>query len=423
MTQAHILADAIDDKFFHHITPSLSWENKPPISEKSQYVTSPDTVNQSVALSDIAYPQKNLPFTLGQTERGLIVAGPAEAQQPQVYCQAIATLSASLGWPVLADGLSPLRNWASLNPYLVTTYDALLRHPARAKTFIPEQVIQLGALPTSKVLRQWLEQVDPIRWVVTHTDQNQDPLHGAAIHLSLSLPELVIALQPIQRSPTAYCKAWCEKDAIARQKLADEMQLYADLFESKLSWLLPTLLPPQTPLMIANSMPVRDVEWFWPLNDQKIQPYFCRGANGIDGTLSTAMGIAHHHQRAVLLTGDLALLHDSNGFLNANTRNSHLTILLVNNQGGGIFEMLPIAQFNPPFETFFATPQNIDFGTLAAAHGIMYYRVQRWADLKANLSHMPPSGVRLLEVTSDRKRDTQRRMTLLEAMGNERVRG
>ncbi|MEL6382663.1 MAG: 2-succinyl-5-enolpyruvyl-6-hydroxy-3-cyclohexene-1-carboxylic-acid synthase [Cyanobacteria bacterium J06626_18] len=421
---AHKLANAIDEQFFRHIAPYPSLGNTSLVSEKAHDIEPPHTTHQSGTLhqsgtfAEIAYPLTNLPSALGQTERGIIIAGPAQPQCPQAYCQAIATLSATLGWPVLADGLSPLRNWASLNPHLVTTYDSLLRHTHHAEPLIPEQVIQLGALPTSKVLRQWLEQTDPTRWIVTQAGRNQDPLHGAAVHLPLSLVDLVTALQSVQRSPTAYCKAWCEQAAIARQKLANQMQSHTDLFESKLSWLLPTLLPPETPLMIANSMPVRDVEWFWPLNNQKIQPYFSRGANGIDGTLSTAMGIAHHHRRAVLLTGDLALLHDSNGFLNANQRDFHLTILLINNQGGGIFEMLPISQFDPPFETFFATPQTVDFGTLAAAHHIAHQCIRTWEELETTLSHMPSSGVRLLEMISDRKRDTQRRMALLEEMGS-----
>lgn len=83
-----------------------------------------------------------------------------------------------------------------------------------------------------------------------------------------------------------------------------------------------------------------------------MQPFFNRGANGIDGTLSTALGIAHRHQSSVMLTGDLALLHDTNGFLIRNKFVGHLTIVLINNNGGGIFEMLPVAQFEPPLKNF-----------------------------------------------------------------------
>ncbi|MDB9525567.1 2-succinyl-5-enolpyruvyl-6-hydroxy-3-cyclohexene-1-carboxylic-acid synthase [Oscillatoria sp. CS-180] len=363
------------------------------------------------------FATESVPSKLGQTSRGLIIAGPVQPQKPKRYCEAIATLSQLLGWPVLADGLSPLRNYARLNPSLITTYDLLLRHPHQTGALVPEQVIQLGALPTSKVLRQWLKQIDPLRWIVDTSGRNKDPVHGTTIFLGISLEALIAHIPPRERNDSSYCQMWVERDDNARQQLTQSLEPLEYLFEGKLSWLLPTLLPANTPLMIANSTPVRDVEWFWSVNDKGIQPYFSRGANGIEGTLSTALGIAHHHQKAVLLTGDLALLHDSNGFLNVAQRSGHLTILLINNRGGGIFESLPIAQFDPPFETFFATPQHIDFSLLAAAHGVTHETIDSWASLKTALAELPSSGVRLLELKCDRKADTQFRSALLQSAG------
>lgn len=151
-------------------------------------------------------------------------------------------------------------------------------------------------------------------------------------------------------------------------------------------------------------MPVRDVEFFWKPNSLQIQPFFNRGANGIDGTLSTALGIAHR-QPSVMLTGDLALLHDTNGFLLRNKFAGHLTIILINNNGGGIFEMLPIAQFNPPFEEFFATPQDINFFQLCATYSIEHEIIKDWEQLKQRLNPLPQSGIRLLEVQTNRKKD------------------
>lgn len=374
-------------------------------------------LSEAAAIAPSLLTAKSLPPLLGQTDKGIIIAGPEQPRDPRAYCVAIATLAQSLSWPVLADGLSPLRNYASLNPFLITTYDFLLRHPEQSNALIPEQVIQLGALPTSKVLRQWLAQTAPYRWIINTDGRNQDPLHGNAVSLPLSL-EAFVSLRP-RRTVTddRYAKTWMQRDEIARQQLTEHLQPVEHLFEGKLSWRLPQLLPTNMPIMIANSMPVRDVEWFWPLNDREIQPYFSRGANGIDGTLSTALGIAQHHQKAVLLTGDLALLHDSSGFLNAAYRDCHLTILLINNRGGGIFEMLSISQFEPPFETFFAMPQNVDFATLAAAHGMTYEAVESWSALETALSAFPESGVRLLELRCDRKADSQLRGRLFGAIG------
>lgn len=355
-----------------------------------------------------------------QTDRGLIIAGPASPNYPERYCRAIASLSNALGWPVLADGLSPLRNHAALNPHLVTTYDALLRHPHQAAALVPEQVIQLGPLPTSKVLRQWLAEVSPLRWVLQPSGRNKDPLHGATSVLTVSPEALATVLPDLKKDLSAYGTAWMTRQAIAQQRLAEKLAGLEKLFEGKLSWLLPNLLPEGTPVMVANSMPVRDVEWFWPLGDRRLRLYFNRGANGIDGTLSTAMGIAHTAGHTVLLTGDLALLHDSNGFLNANHRQGTLTILLINNQGGGIFETLPIAQFEPPFEAFFATPQQVDFAALAAAHQIGHRLIPTWGALADHLAN-PSSGVQILELRCDRKFDGAFRAALLDSIGDFRV--
>ncbi|HYP17911.1 MAG TPA: thiamine pyrophosphate-binding protein, partial [Opitutus sp.] len=136
---------------------------------------------------------------------------------------------------------------------------------------------------------------------------------------------------------------------------------------------------------------------------------------GIAGTLSTARGGAHGGGPAVLLTGDLALLHDANGFLLRPKFRGSLTIVLINNRGGGIFEHLPVARFAPPFEEFFATPQQVDFAKLCAAHGVEHVAVRDWAQFTHLITHLPASGIRVLEVTTDRKRDAAMRKRWLAA--------
>jgi 2-succinyl-5-enolpyruvyl-6-hydroxy-3-cyclohexene-1-carboxylate synthase len=183
-------------------------------------------------------------------------------------------------------------------------------------------------------------------------------------------------------------------------------------FEPKAAWLLAAHLPAQTPLFVANSMPVRDVEYVCPPTEKHLRPFFNRGANGIDGTLSTALGIAHGNQPAVLLTGDLALLHDTNGFLIGPKLRGSLTIVLINNRGGGIFEHLPVARFDPPFEEFFATPQQADFSKLGAPYGAEHVLVRDWVHFIELISALPAQGIRILEVCTDRKRDAAGRQQL-----------
>ena len=162
-------------------------------------------------------------------------------------------------------------------------------------------------------------------------------------------------------------------------------------------------------------MPVRDVEYFWEAGDRHHRLYFNRGANGIDGTLSTALGVAHGNRPAVLLSGDLALLHDTNGFLLRPKLHGSLTVVLINNCGGGIFEMLPVAKFDPPFEEFFATPQEVDFAKLCAAYGAEHVRVRDWTHFAGLVSKLPATGLRVLEVRADRKRDAALRHELFAA--------
>ncbi|KKD38119.1 2-succinyl-5-enolpyruvyl-6-hydroxy-3-cyclohexene-1-carboxylic-acid synthase [Limnoraphis robusta] len=349
-------------------------------------------------------------------KQGLIIAGVAQPQSPQLYSQAVAILSQFLNWPVLAEGLSPVRNHAKINPNLISTYDLILRHQKHAQKLSFNTIIQVGDLPTSKQLRTWLEKLSPQTYIIDPTYQNLNSLHNSAIHLRYSIEQISDSLSNLKPKNTNknYLKLWQDAEAIVRGEIEREMTSFEVLTEPKVSWLLPQILPPQTPIFISNSMPVRDVEFFWMPNALEIQPFFNRGANGIEGTLSTALGIAHHQQSSVLLTGDLALLHDTNGFLLRNKFIGHLTILLINNNGGGIFELLPIAEYNPPFEDFFATPQHIDFAQLCKTYSVDYQKIQSWHQLKQLLNPLPKQGIRVLEIPTNRKLDAQWRLNTLD---------
>ncbi|ERT06568.1 2-succinyl-5-enolpyruvyl-6-hydroxy-3-cyclohexene-1-carboxylic-acid synthase [Lyngbya aestuarii BL J] len=354
-------------------------------------------------------------------KQGLIIAGVAQPQSPQLYSQAVAKLSQFLNWPVLAEGLSPLRNYHHINPNLIATYDLILRNQNYAEKLTPKSVIQIGDLPTSKQLRTWLANNSPQTFIIDPTYQNLNSLHNSAIHLRYSIEQIADSLSELKpnNNNKNYIQLWQNAEAVVRQKLEQEMTTLEALIEPKISWLLPQILPPQTPLFISNSMPVRDVEFFWMPNSLEIQPFFNRGANGIDGTLSTALGIAHHHQSSILLTGDLALLHDTNGFLLRNKFKGHLTIILINNNGGGIFELLPIAEFNPPFEDFFATPQHIDFAQLCTTYEVEYQKIQSWHQLQQHLNPLPKQGIRVLEITTNRQLDAKWRQNTLNQLATD----
>ncbi|MCU0532526.1 MAG: 2-succinyl-5-enolpyruvyl-6-hydroxy-3-cyclohexene-1-carboxylic-acid synthase [Hydrococcus sp. Prado102] len=381
-------------------TPQLNTEAPQALDWEDFFAfTSPS----SIPLASLPIPQEWL-----SCKRGIIIAGIAHSHTPKEYCQAIAMLSQVLQYPVLAEALSPLRNYADLNPYLITTYDLIVRNEKLSRQLAPEIVVQLGELPTSKELRTWLETIQPHRWIVDPSAENFDSLHGKSVHLRVGVEQLENRFNcHLNSKDNSYLQQWCDEDLQVRQNIDQTMHSINTFLESKVAWLLSQTLPSNTPIFIANSMSVRNMEFFWMPGNSGITPYFNRGANGIDGTLSTALGIAYRDRSSILLTGDLALLHDTNGFLIQQNFVGHLTIILINNNGGGIFEMLPISQFEPPFEEFFATPQNIDFAKLCQTYNVEHKFISSWEQLKQLLNPLPETGIRVLEISCDRKADAR----------------
>lgn len=350
------------------------------------------------------------PFLVSEVH-GIIVVGPESRCDPVGFAALVGTLARKLGWPVLTDGLSPLRNFGEVVPHVVTTADLILRHPGAAERLTPEVVLVVGGWPTSKVLRAWVEASGARIFLQSARLDNRDSLHGR----TQTFPSLaaLVQLLPEIDEPNGYQRLWASYERKIRAALDARLKDTAELFEGKAAWLLAQHLPEGTAMLVANSMPVRDVEYFWPANARRLRPFCNRGANGIDGTLSTALGIAHDSGRpAVLVTGDLALLHDTNGFLLRPKFRGGLTIVLINNHGGGIFEHLPVAQMEPPFEEFFATPQDVDFAILSQAYDVQHVVVQDWRHFETLVGTLPADGIRVLEVRTDRKRDAATRKTM-----------
>jgi 2-succinyl-5-enolpyruvyl-6-hydroxy-3-cyclohexene-1-carboxylate synthase len=362
---------------------------------------------------DAAVPAENhcVLWQRPTTARGLVFAGAAQPAGGASHAAHVLKLASALGWPVLADALSPLRHHAGVADGIVTAYDTILRNAAAARDLAPRTVLCLGGWPVSKVLRAWLEASGTEILLVAPSAANRDALHGRTRQIVAPVESLAVAGEKI--ADDGYRRPGPAPEAAARGALDRAVEAESTMFEAKAAWLLARNLPTGTPLFVANSMPVRDAEYFWGGGGRGLAVHFSRGANGIDGTLSTALGVAQGSGvPAVLLTGDLALLHDSNGFLLRPKFRGSLTIVLIDNHGGGIFEHLPVAAFEPPFEEFFATPQTVDFAPLCAAHGVGHVPVRDWAHFTELISTLPSAGVRVLEVRTDRKRDAAMRKRL-----------
>jgi 2-succinyl-5-enolpyruvyl-6-hydroxy-3-cyclohexene-1-carboxylate synthase len=357
---------------------------------------------------------------LPATTRGLVIAGSGGASDPALEAELIGGIAELLGWPVLADGLSFLRGHGPANAAAVTTYDTILRNPRLARRLRPDHVIVLGDLPVSKVLRSWLQACDVPLWFVHPQGRNPDALHGRSVWLRGTARAVLAALVERHAGEVpalgGYGREWLALDRRARTALDRGLRTTRGLFEGRAVPLLAEHLPAGTSLFVANSMPARDVEYFRPRDDRGLRLFFNRGANGIDGTLSSALGVAHGGRPAVLLTGDLALLHDANGFLLRPKFRGSLTIVLINNDGGGIFGHLPVAQFPEAFEAFFATPQEADFAKLCAAHRVEHTVVRSWPQFARLVSRRPRRGIRVLEIRTDRTRDAATRKAMFAAV-------
>lgn len=342
-------------------------------------------------------------------KKGIIIAGVDKTSSDIIYCHLLAKLATSLNFPVLGEALSPVRNYTDINDNLVINYDFILRNPQYDQELIPDLVILWGEYPTSKELRRWLNHHKVLTYIITENYDNLDALHTNSIHVRLNHESFDKILFDTLTIPTDkdkdYLNKWLSLEKQFTVKIRKKLVNTVELFEGKISWILSQYLPENTPVFIANSMSVRYAEFFWQKNNRQLRVYFNRGANGIDGTLSTALGIAYHNQPTVLLTGDLAFLHDTNGLLINQKFEGSLTVILVNNNGGGIFEMLPIANYGDVFEDYFATPQQVDFFSLSHTYSVNYQLISNWLELQSLLINLPSQGISIVEIKTHRQLD------------------
>ena len=311
--------------------------------------------------------------------------------------------------PIICDSLSPLRETPT--PTRILRYENLLRDSNFAKQVIPDLIIVLGPLPTSKTLRNWINECGAKRIVIEPRGKPVDPLSSKSHSFQIAYSTLAEIELP--KNEDGWTKRWQTAELKVEEKLTLAFAKELPSFEGKLSRLLSEHLPSFSYLQVANSMPVRDLEWFWHASQRGRKLFGNRGVNGIDGTLGTAMGLAHQaEQPTFLLTGELAFLHDSNALLFNKQLLGSLNVYLINNDGGGIFEHLPISQ-QPEFEKCFATPQECDFSVLCKAHGIEFIRPQTWNEIISLIENPIKSGIRVVEIITDRKKDRETRKRLL----------
>ncbi|RME73058.1 MAG: 2-succinyl-5-enolpyruvyl-6-hydroxy-3-cyclohexene-1-carboxylic-acid synthase [Planctomycetota bacterium] len=354
----------------------------------------------------------------------VIVAGCAPLSPGAI--EALATLAERCGVPVLADPCSGLRATASR---CVTSHDALLRSRALAQRLRPDLVVRFGPPPVSKTLLQWIERSRPAQLIVDPYGAG-DPTHGGGERWCVPIEPLVRAAAALA-SPgpdprrAAWWQLWQDGEAQARVRLGPASPVPQPPEAALVRALVTTLAArPDALLYVGNSQPVRDLDLFWAAGTGPRRAFANRGANGIDGLLSSALGAVHASGRpGVLLVGDLSLLHDVGALLTASRLGAPLLVVVVHNGGGGIFSQLPVRRATDRFEPLFATPHGLaSFAPLAHAFGLRHARCEGEdeAALGRTIGALLDRGApAVLEFVVDRAGSAARREALFAAFERE----
>jgi len=351
---------------------------------------------------------------LSQADSGIIVAG----ELPITFdTAAFWTFAGELGWPVLCDPLSNLRTNvpAQYEALCIDQYDALLKSPTFCQNNIPHTVLRIGAQPVSKPLALFLKQYRPEQVIVVDEAAQYRDFLGVATHHIQAQATVLFDLH-VTLETTEYALRWKEANSLFTTLMQEKIEHIED--EGAFAYTLFESLQDGVDLISSSSMPIRDVDTFFNRTEKDIQLFANRGTNGIDGVISTALGIQQARKRPTyLLIGDLAFLHDVNGLIATRFSKTNLTIIIMNNDGGGIFSYLPQAKHEAAyFEQLFGTPTGLTFEHIAAMYEAQYDAVYSIDAFKAVLKQEKTAQLRIIEVFTDREKNVAAHRQLWEQM-------
>jgi 2-succinyl-5-enolpyruvyl-6-hydroxy-3-cyclohexene-1-carboxylate synthase len=337
---------------------------------------------------------------LAATPRGLVLAG--RQVDPRLR-EPIARIAAAAGYPLLAEPTSQIRLGPHDRSGTVCRYDAIAR--LRAESLAPELVVRFGEMPTSKPLRQWIAGLDGCRQMIVDPGFGWNEPSNRAETMVRADPALLadgLAERLPRNGAGEWAQAWGDAERTAATAIDAELDAVDGLSEPGLQRALGSALHDGELVYTASSMPIRDQEAFLPPGDADAHFLCNRGANGIDGLVSSGIGAAHATGRpTVIVTGDLGLLHDLGGLAALRDVTVPVRIVVVNNAGGGIFHFLPQedAMEADEFEALLGTPRGVDVEAAARMFGVEYRRLDDLAGLDSALA----AGTSLIEVCVDRE--------------------
>lgn len=323
----------------------------------------------------------------------LVLGGPSITQPREVM-----DFANAIGAVVIGDPLSNLRKFEEA----ISTYDSVLVHESMKEQLCPDVVIQLGQIPVSKRIQQWMAALDGIEYIeVSPTAESLNPSLTTTIHVMANTGVFLHRLTAIQ-ADREYCAMWQQIEDDSRRQL-DAVGEEPHLFEGRTIHMLQAQMPADGQILVANSMSIRDMDYYWASGRSTATVYGNRGTNGIDGTVSTALGLSTNGKPTVMVTGDLSFFHDLNGLAIGKTHGMNLTIILHNNDGGGIFQYLP-QKGTDDFDYLFNTPQGIDYSGLATMYGLDYVKVATNAELEEAMNtYIGREGIHIIEIPTSKE--------------------
>ncbi len=355
-------------------------------------------VNNTIDIAHGNDGTKEINDLLERYERILILAGPQididEANTIRFFGEALQA-------PILADPLSNVRG-CDTSKVVISTYDALLAGQSLWHELKPDCVVQFGQIVVSKRVQQMIASWTDVEYIeVNPTMDSMNPTGKTTMHVQASI-DVFTHLYGKNNNSDTYLNIWRRLDQAGKKQLSlaiDEPHC----FEGRTIRELQKQIPKDGQILVANSMTIRDFDYFWFSGESRAVLYGNRGVNGIDGTISTALGLAVNGRPTYLVTGDLSLFHDLNGLAVAKTHNLNLTIILHNNDGGGIFEYLP-QKGTKHFDYLFSTSQGLDYSGAAKLYGCSYIKISSPDELSSVLAKIGrESGVHIIEIPTNRE--------------------
>ncbi|WP_077624999.1 2-succinyl-5-enolpyruvyl-6-hydroxy-3-cyclohexene-1-carboxylic-acid synthase [Sediminibacillus massiliensis] len=349
-----------------------------------------------------AFQVEELNRVISQYEKGLIVCGPQTSPE---LADVLAELSSKWGVPVLADPLSQLRAGLHDKQNIMESYDAVLKSKKVRDLLNPQFILRFGAMPVSKPYLLFVKEHPEIEhFVVEEHEGYREPAGTPARFINAD--PVGVCRQLASSQPPAFDKQWLDlwksmNETAKNQLLVDKESDH--LTEGHAVKWLAESIPDNSTIYVGNSMPIRDLDTFFMNSPKQINILGNRGANGIDGITSSALGAAAHGEKVTLLVGDLSFFHDFNGLLLGKQYNIDLTVVMINNNGGGIFSFLPQASHPDHFEAVFGTPLDIDFRHIVKMYQGTYANPDSWNGFSQALTESyQHTGLSVIEINTDR---------------------